>query len=375
MYRRSIAALCLALVLAACGGAPATAPSAASATDAPAAAAATTAPAPTDAPQPTVAPEPTAIPTAEPAEPGTSRSAPLKLGTELSFKEWAITITDVVRGKDAADALAKANQFNDPAPEGYEYLLTGVKVTNISTEQKPKDPAFGVDIRLTGDRNILYGRSAGVSPKPLEGELLPKGSAEGQLVFLAPSDEKNLMFRVGDLVTIDDTEYRYVAVDEGAAIAPPSNLPVASESGATRGAPAKLNEAVATDKYEVTVLEVVQGEDAAKKIAEANQFNDPAPEGQAYIAVRVKVRAGGSSPDSVVNIDSNWFKVSGEKSVVYERPTVVAPEPSLDISLYPGGEAEGWVVVSAPPDEKGLVLNIAPLFSFSDDDARYVALS
>lgn len=44
------------------------------------------------------------------------------------------------------------------------------------------------------------------------------------------------------------------------------------------------------------------------------------------------------------------------------------------MNLYPGGEAEGWVVVSAPPDEKGLVLNIAPLFSFSDSDARYVGL-
>lgn len=38
------------------------------------------------------------------------------------------------------------------------------------------------------------------------------------------------------------------------------------------------------------------------------------------------------------------------------------------------GSAEGWVVVSAPPDEKGLVLNIKPLFSFSESDARYVNL-
>jgi len=53
---------------------------------------------------------------------------------------------------------------------------------------------------------------------------------------------------------------------------------------------------------------------------------------------------------------------------------VVAPAPALDVNLYPGGEAEGWVVVSAPPDEKGLVLNIKPLFSFSESNARYVAV-
>lgn len=90
----------------------------------------------------------------------------------------------------------------------------------------------------------------------------------------------------------------------------------------------------------------------------------------------MKVRAGaGKSPDSVVAIDGNWFKVSGEKNVVYDRPIVVAPPPILDANLYPGGEAEGWVVVSAPPDEKSLVLNIAPLFSFTDSNTRYVALS
>lgn len=77
----------------------------------------------------------------------------------------------------------------------------------------------------------------------------------------------------------------------------------------------------------------------------------------------------------MVAIDGNWFKVSGEKNVVYDRPIVVAPPPILDANLYPGGEAEGWVVVSAPPDEKSLVLNIAPLFSFTDLNTRYVALS
>lgn len=125
----------------------------------------------------------------------------------------------------------------------------------------------------------------------------------------------------------------------------------------------------------MTVLEVLRGDEAAAKVQEGNKFNDPAPDGQAYIAVRVKVRAGvDKTPDSITLIDSNWFKVSGEKNVVYDRPSVVAPAPALDASLYAGGEAEGWVVVSAPPDEKGLVLNIEPLFSFSESNARYVSL-
>jgi hypothetical protein len=367
---RSILTTILALaLLAACGGAPAPAAnqSAATSAAAPAAADATTAPAPTDAPEPT----------AEPAAAGTSRRAPLALGTEVMLKNWSVLISDVVRGEEAAAAIEKANEFNDPPAEGWIYLLATVKITNISTEQKAQDPSFGVDIRVTGERNVLYGRTSLVVPKEIKGDLLPKGSAEGQLAFTAPADEKNLIFRVGELLSFDEDDNRYVAIDAGASVAPAADLLAMTETkvGIAREAPGKLNEPVTSPVYQVTVLEVVRGEDAAAKIKEANQFNDPAPEGQEFLLLRVHVRAlAGDGPDKTVNIDSNWFKVTGEKNVVYDRPSTVPPEPSLDATLYPGGEAEGWVVVSAATGEKGLSTIIQPLLSFTDDNTRYVAL-
>lgn len=375
----------LVALLAACGNATSTT---APATDAPAAPAAqeaasapTLTPAPTEAPPATATPEPTATvaPTAtpEPAEPGTSRSAPLPLGTELRFEDWAVSITEVSRGDEAAQAIAGANQFNDPAPEGWQYLLASLKLTNISTEQEAKSVLFGVDLRVTGTRNVLYSRASVVVPQPLEGELFPEGSAEGQIAFLVPAEEDNLMFFVAENLSFDLDARRFVAIDDGASITVDPALPeiAPTEDGSRRAAPAPLGTTVVSEAWEVTVLEVLRGADAAQRITEANQFNDPAPEGQEYIVARIRAHyLGGDDQDSAANIDQNAFKVTGTANVIYDRPSIVAPAPTLDAYLFPGGQVEGWVVVQAPAGEAGLALVYEPIFEFGDDNVRFLGL-
>lgn len=381
-HRPLLLALLLVL-LAACGGAPpaapadappaATAQGGASAATAPASA--TEAPAATASPQPTATVAPTATP--EPAEPGTSRSAPLPLGTELRFESWAVTITGVSRGDEAAQAIAGANQFNEAAPEGFEYLLAALTLTNISTEQEAKSVLFGVDIRVTGDSNRLYSRASVVVPQPLEGELFPEGSAEGQIAFLVPANEGNLIFFVAESLSFDLDARRFVAIDEGAAVVPDPALAGVepTEQGSTRAEPASLGATVVSEAWEVTVLEVLRGAEAAQRVAEANQFNDVAPEGQEYLVVRISARyLGGDDPDAAASIDQNAFKVTGAANVIYDRPSVVAPAPILDATLFPGGALEGWAVVQAPAGEAGLTLVFEPLFEFGDDNLRFLGL-
>lgn len=296
-------------------------------------------------------------------------------GTEVRTQTWSITVPKVIRGKEALAAILKANKFNEKPKEGSEYLLADVKVVNIGTEQKPKDPSFGVDIRVTGERSLLYSRVAIVPPKQLEGQLLPKGEAEGQIVFEVPSDEKNLMFRLGEGLSFDESANRFVAIDEGAKVIPPSDLPSAADAGASKDAPTKVGETVTTDTFQATILEVVRGDEAAAKIKEANQFNDPAPDGQEYILIKARVRAlNGRTPDATFGIDKSLFKLTGEKNVVYDVPATVAPEPRLDAFAFPGGEIEGWMVLSAAKGEQKLVAIVAPLISFSDKDTRYISL-
>lgn len=371
--RRPIIAVLVVFALVACGGSP---PSKSEQESQPTTVAAPNAASTiTEAPQPTTAPPPTEAPTTIAVEPGKSRSLPLSAGTEVRTTTWSITVTKVTRGKEALAAIVKDNKFNKKPTEGSEYLLADIKVVNIGTEQKPQDPSFGVDIRVTGERNLLYGRTAIVPLKQLEGQLLPKGEAEGQIVFEVPLDEKNLMLRIGETLSFDEGAYRFVAIDEGATVTPPADLPSATDAGVSKDAPAKVGDAVTTDSYQATILEVVRGADAAAKIKEANQFNSPAPAGQEYILIKARVRAlDTQTPDSTLGIDKTLFKLTGEKNVVYDLPLAVAPEPNLDAIAFPGGEVEGWIVLGVAEGEQKLVAIVAPLISFSDSETRYITL-
>jgi hypothetical protein len=364
-------------LLAACGSAP---PASTQAPNQPAATvpvvvAPTDQPPATATPKPTATPEPTATPVA--AEPGTSRSLPLPLGSEIRFKDWAVTITGVTRGDEAAAAITAANQFNHPAPEGWQYLLATLKLTNVSTEQEAKSVLFGVNLRVTGDHHVLYNRASVVVPQPLEGEIFPEGSVEGQAAFLVPTDEGNLMFFVAESLSFDPEARRFVAIDATATVRPdPALASVApTDVGAKRTSPAPLGSTTVSPAWEITVLEVVRGADAAQRIVAANQLNAPAPAGQAYILAHVRARfLGDADPDTAKQIDQNAFKVTGSANVVYDRPMIVAPEPALDAYLFPGGQVEGWVVVQAPTDEAGLTLVYDPLFAFGHENLRFLSL-
>ena len=123
------------------------------------------------------------------------------------------------------------------------------------------------------------------------------------------------------------------------------------------------------------MLEVVRGKDAAKLAQEANQFNEVAPAGSEYIAVKLRVRAIGlDQPDVARQVDGSFLKITGEKSVVYEKPSVVAPAPELDAHLFPGGVTEGWEILSVAAGEQKLTLIFKPLLSFSADATRFLAI-
>lgn len=123
------------------------------------------------------------------------------------------------------------------------------------------------------------------------------------------------------------------------------------------------------------MVEVLRGTDAAQRITEANQFNEAAPEGQEYLLARVSARyLGDGDPDVAAGIDQNSFKVTGASNVIYDRPSVVAPQPTLDAYLFPGGQVEGWVVVQAPAGEAGLALVYEPLFDFGSENLRFLGL-
>ncbi|HHV98614.1 MAG TPA: copper amine oxidase N-terminal domain-containing protein [Clostridiaceae bacterium] len=105
-------------------------------------------------------------------------------------------------------------------------------------------------------------------------------------------------------------------------------------------------------KVEMSVKEIVRGEEAWKMVQEANMFNDPAPEGCEYLLAKIYFK--------LLDIDEGkQFNLTGEVDIDlvssdgkdYDFTFAVAPEPQLRASLYKGASHEGWAVYEVRKDD------------------------
>jgi len=309
-------------------------------------------------------------------------AAPAAPENEATSSDSSATdsITNVIHGAEANALIAKANMFNDAPAEGKEYVLVTVKVTNIATEDKAENVMMATYIRLTGSRNQQYTTGQAVAPTPLEGDVFPNGSVEGQIVFEIPSDESNLMFVLNEGFSLMPP--LYVAYDEGASMTPDPAIGMAdTKLGLSRDEPASINDALVINPITFKIDEVVRGADAAQMVKDANQFNDPPAEGKEYVCIKITLQyLGDSKPDSVYStiLANNEFRLIGSQNVLYDVPTVVEPFPQFSDmdanSVYAGGIISGWIVREVPAGESGLVLQYQPQFDFFDTSMRYIAL-
>ncbi len=333
---------------------------------------------PTTPPEPTDTPKPTPVPpTATPQPIGLSRSNPYPRSEVVSAPNWDVQVLEVKRGEEAWKDIQAANMFNEAAPEGMEYLLVKLHVKSTYADSD-EHSIGGCDFDVTGDRLIRYTCSMAmvVEPDPqLDARLFTGGEAEGWSAYLVAQGEGNLILVVNETYNFDEGAIRYIALDEGAkiSISPELASIKPTDLGKERNNPASRADKITTEDWEVSVIEVIRGDEAWRMVQEANQFNDPPAKGMEYIAVRIHVRYIGTE-DKAENIDGSFFKTVGSTAVLYDSPSVVGPDPSLDIWLYPGGEYEGWIVAQAAKDETGVVLVFDPLFDFSGKNRRFISL-
>lgn len=330
----------------------------------------------TGEPEATSTPEPTATPvpdeTAPPSGPGMSRSNPLPYGELHDTGDWDLQVLDVVRGQQAWDTLLETNQFNDPPPEGYEYVLVSMfaRYTGASLTPQNVDSFW---MQSTGDARILHRYAAVVDPAPtFQATLLPGGEVTGWATFLARVDESNLMLVWEDWFDFD-AEPVYLALEPGARVDPPTGrLAEPNDLGIDRAEPVPFGERLVTETWEIAVLEHIRGQEALDRVMEANQFNTPPEPGMEFVIVRVNARNVGTDVDAAW-INSFSFGMTGSSNRIFESVFVVEPDPELDFQVFPGGEVNGWFTIAIPVDEQNLVLVFEDWLSFFDPP-RYLAL-
>jgi len=141
-------------------------------------------------------------------------------------------------------------------------------------------------------------------------------------------------------------------------------------AGHSRGDPSPVNTAQTihfgyswsqiTDA-ELTLLNIKRGDTAWSAVKEANMFNDAPKDGQEYLLAKFRFKVIQTSDSKSYDVSSYGFDIVSSDGVVYDKPFVVSPEPSLSKELYPGASTEGWVAFVINKDDA------SPLISFNRD--------
>lgn len=110
----------------------------------------------------------------------------------------------------------------------------------------------------------------------------------------------------------------------------------------------------------ITLLEVIRGEEAWKRIQNADNGNKPAESGTEYLLARVKYEyfARGIPGLCLHPLSPEEFTAYSKGGEDYKAASVVPPKPELRKELKSGESREGWLVFAVPKDDK------APLMSY-----------
>jgi hypothetical protein len=118
----------------------------------------------------------------------------------------------------------------------------------------------------------------------------------------------------------------------------------------------------------ITLVEVVRGAEAWKRLKEASGTNKPADPGFEYVLAQFKFEyyARGDPGTCIHPLSPNQFTAYSSSGEDYPNPAVVAPKPELRKGLKSGDVFEGWIVFLVPQKDK------MPLVSYSADDGGAV---
>ncbi|HHW49748.1 MAG TPA: hypothetical protein GXX14_14180 [Clostridiaceae bacterium] len=120
-------------------------------------------------------------------------------GNQVNYM-LSITVKSVTRGDEAWQIIEKENMFNDPPPEGKEYMLikTSIAILDADSEEEP----FYVseyDFKFVSSKGNTYKNVSVVIPDPLDAELYKGGSSEGNIAALVDKgDEVAMHYEFGN---------------------------------------------------------------------------------------------------------------------------------------------------------------------------------
>jgi hypothetical protein len=113
----------------------------------------------------------------------------------------------------------------------------------------------------------------------------------------------------------------------------------------------------------ITLVEVIRGEEAWKRIREASSSNKAAEPGFEYVLARVKFEyyARGTPGLCIHHLSPQQFSAVSLDGQDYQIAQAVLPKPELRKDMKSGETVEGWIAFSVAQEDKG------PLMTYSAD--------
>ncbi len=113
----------------------------------------------------------------------------------------------------------------------------------------------------------------------------------------------------------------------------------------------------------ITLVEVIRGEEAWKRIKEASPSNKASEPGFEYVLARVKFEyyARGTPGLCIHNLNPQQFSACSSDGQDYQIAEVAPPKPELRKAMKSGETVEGWIAFSVSQQDK------APMMTYSAD--------
>ncbi|MBD8068787.1 hypothetical protein F7888_07340 [Bacillus sp. PS06] len=107
-------------------------------------------------------------------------------------------------------------------------------------------------------------------------------------------------------------------------------------------------------KFDLTVLEVIRGENAYQLLLDMNEFNEPAPEGYEWVLAKSKVNfVESETEDLSFFIDGIMnFDMVSESGDIYSGNLYGTTDPEFSFEMYVGNEKEGYIAYLVKTGEK-----------------------
>ncbi|MGE7885379.1 hypothetical protein [Bacillus sp. NPDC094077] len=97
-------------------------------------------------------------------------------------------------------------------------------------------------------------------------------------------------------------------------------------------------------KVEISILEVIRGEQALEILKKENKFNEPALEGKEWVLVKVKGKVvDAEAQDFEYLLSAMNFNLVSKEGQVYNHEQPVVTPNQLHQKLYKGAEGEGYI--------------------------------